>query len=175
MLKRSDGAAPKFSRLILIETIPPDGLRADLEAHTEALPPIAQRLGVPAVLALAGRLEVQRSGAEIHVEGDLSARLSRECVASLELFEERVDESFALRFAAANSSAGDIDDENAPEPLEGDTIDLAEILIQQLSLAMNPYPRKPDAQSLADSYGGAETASPFAGLRDAFAKSSRQE
>ncbi|MGD9801132.1 MAG: hypothetical protein AB7V02_11105, partial [Parvularculaceae bacterium] len=51
------------------------------------------------------------------------------------------------------------------EPLDGDEIDLGELLVQHLSLALDPYPRKDGAESLLETYRNAATASPFAGLK----------
>jgi hypothetical protein len=44
---------------------------------------------------------------------------------------------------------GDIE---PPEPVIGEAIDLGELVAQYLSLAINPYPRAPDAEAQADQY-----------------------
>ncbi|MEM6491718.1 MAG: DUF177 domain-containing protein, partial [Pseudomonadota bacterium] len=54
---------------------------------------------------------------------------------------------------------------DAPEPVDGDAIDLGELAAQALSLALDPHPRAPDAPDDA-SYAEADSAppSPFAKL-----------
>ena len=60
---------------------------------------------------------------------------------------------------------GDNEDEWR-EPLEGDEIDLGELLVQHLSLALDPYPRLEGAESLLPEYRTATLSSPFAALKD---------
>lgn len=160
--------------IILIENITPQGAHVELEADVGTREAIANRLGVPGVVALKGAFEVSKSAGGVEVEGTIDAIVRRECVASLEIFDEKVRETFEIRFARGGSGGAEIEiDEETPEPLEGDTIDLGEILIQQLSLALDPYPRKPGAASLADAYAPEAKISPFSDLKaqfDAFDK-----
>jgi uncharacterized metal-binding protein YceD (DUF177 family) len=65
--------------------------------------------------------------------------------------------------------AGEWDDD--VEPLRGTQIDLGEMLAEELALALDPYPRAPDADILVSealgpniSFGSAEPDSPFAAL-----------
>jgi uncharacterized metal-binding protein YceD (DUF177 family) len=117
-------------------------------------------------------MEVRATKTVIYVEGSLSASLTRECVASLELMDEQVTEMFELEFSrVASADAVDPFDIEAPEVIEGDKLDLGELLVQQLSLAMAPFPRKPDTPSLAEAYAPPEKVSPFAALKGALGKS----
>jgi hypothetical protein len=60
-------------------------------------------------------------------------------------------------------SPGDDDD---PEPIEGDSIDIGEAVAQQLSLALDPYPRIGDSDDpLGDPEDQDEPEGPFAALR----------
>ena len=60
------------------------------------------------------------------------------------------------------------EDLDAPEYHGGDMLDLGEMLVQQLSLAMAAFPRKEGAESLAEAYAPPENTSPFAALKGAF-------
>jgi hypothetical protein len=54
-----------------------------------------------------------------------------------------------------------------PEPLPADAIDLGEAVVQQLAVALDPYPRKPGAEIPAEYSGAADTdgrGGPFASL-----------
>lgn len=152
--------------IVAIENIPPQGLHVEIEAGPAERAAIAERLGVPGVVRLRGVFDVAKSVAGIDVEATIDAAVTRECVASLEPFDEIIAESFSLTFSRGAAASGEIEiDEGTPEPLEGETLDLGEILIQQLSLAMDPYPRKPGAGSLAQAYAPADRVSPFADLK----------
>lgn len=152
--------------IVVIDNIPPEGLHVEIEAGAAERAAIAARLGVPQVNRLKGVFKVVRSVGGVDLDATIDAAVIRECVVSLEPFEETIAEPFRLSFARQAASAPEIEiDEETPEPLEGEALDLGEILIQQLSLAMAAYPRKPGAASLAKDYAPDGKVSPFAGLK----------
>ena len=104
------------------------------------------RLGVPAVTALACRFRLTRIAGAILAEGRLDALVSRVCVATLDEFEVPVTEEFRVRFVPAGSESNELDLDAEDEiPYRGGLIDLGEAAVEQLALALDPYPRKPDA------------------------------
>jgi uncharacterized metal-binding protein YceD (DUF177 family) len=139
-----------------------------LAAPEGALAEIAARLDVPAVEALTGTLRVTPTAEGAAVDGSVEARLARQCVVTLEPMEERIAEKFAIRFARESDAASEVEldlDDEWTEPLSGDTLDLADILVQQVALAMDPYPRKPGAEAPAELRPSPEQVSPFAALK----------
>jgi uncharacterized metal-binding protein YceD (DUF177 family) len=169
---------PHFAEKVVVEHIPPEGRHIEIDASAQELEAIAKRLGVPAINRLSGVFDLRKTARGVNLEGRLDARLTRECVASLEIFDEHVADAFTIVFQrdVASAPGAEIEiSEDSPEPLEGEVIDLVEILIQQLSLAMDPYPRKPGAASLAENYALPEPDSPFRGLKAAIAKQRDQE
>ena len=86
---------------------------------------------------------------------NVTASSVRICVASLEPFEEVTRERFALRFVPEEQLSED-DDIDAVDELgyRGSQIDLGEAAVEQLGLALDPYPRRPgvvlDGVSTAD-------------------------
>ena len=59
------------------------------------------------------------------------------------------DRLFSRDAAAATEGEVEIDPEaEVPEPLVGGRLDLGEILAEELSLALDPYPRSPEADRL---------------------------
>lgn len=162
-----------FSKVVFLEDVPAGGLSLRLDAPPESLAPLARRLGVKAARRLAGEIEVSRHADGLCVAGRLEGVFQRECVASLDLFDEEVADEFEIVFSpdAPVPEGGDETalDEDAPEPLPAEGVDLGEILIQQATLAMAPYPRKPGAQSLAETHGEGARISPFADLARAIA------
>lgn len=128
---------------------------------------IADRLSEPSIEALEGDFILTPFSGGVDLDLHVTGRINRLCVASLEPLVEVVDERYAIRFE--RNFAEDADDGDAEvfsrEPLEGDTLDLGEILIQHLSLSLDPHPRKPGAKSLAESYRDPVNLSPFSGLK----------
>lgn len=167
-----------FALPVGLAAVPAQGRTFDLAADPAALAAIAARLGVPAVERLAGRLVIAPEPGGFRLSGRVTAALSRVCVVTLAPLAETVDEAFELRFTPAGASDDGADltvDEDAPEPLEGDSLDLAEILVQQLALAMSPYPRRPDARFEPAEFGESLEKSPFAVLKGAIAERRDEE
>lgn len=170
-----DAGRPEFSRPLTVRNLPDEGALALSEkADVAERAALAARLGVPGVkrFGYTGRLTPIESG--FRVEGTARARLIRTCVVSLETFDELVEVPFLRDFIAGAPSPDSLDDldpdaEDPPEPL-GEVIDPADIAAEAAALALDPYPRKPDA-----AFDGVSTApedgddspdrpNPFAGL-----------
>ncbi|MBI1364880.1 MAG: DUF177 domain-containing protein [Alphaproteobacteria bacterium] len=163
-------AESPFSFEVPVDSLPHGGAAFEVEADPATRRAVANRLDVPAIDRLIGRFHLAPTREGARLKGALEARLVRHCVASLEPVEESVSEEFEIAFFLQENGETEVDfDPDAPEPLETGVVDLAEILVQQLSLAMDPYPRRPDAPPLGDTAGSDRTASPFEALREAFA------
>ncbi len=170
-MSESDKAEPEFSYEIELDDVGKQGKRFKLSANDEERRKIAARLKAISIEKLAGELRITASKTAIRVEGVIEAELTRECVASLEPMGETVSEAFEIDFLREPpEEAIEEDDLDAPEVHQGATLDLGELLVQQLSLAMDPFPRKEGAQSLAEAYAQPEKVSPFAGLKEAMRK-----
>lgn len=160
-------ASETISKLIELDDIPQGGADYVLEPNEQQRAAIAKRLGIPAVDQLRGAFAVKRvsGGAELKLQ--LTAETGRICVASLEPMKEEIEETVLMRFERNFVEDEDgADDDIIREPLESEAIDLGEILVQHLSLALDPYPRKSGAESLADRFSENAAASPFAKLKD---------
>lgn len=159
-------APGEYSVIIDIDSVPRGGKALSLTPDAAERKAIAARLGAPEVKALEGALNITATSTTIDLRGRLTAQLTRQCVASLEPMEETVEDDFHLDFvrhAAAVADDADLEDWlAAPEVHEGKTLDVGEILVQQLSLAMAPFPRKPDGDSLVEKFGRESALSPFA-------------
>ena len=128
-----------------LEITPSDGERAAL----------AKRFGFLGLPAFSARASVDRRvGGQIVVEGRLRARIVQACVLTLDPVAQDLDEAFRIVFRM--DMADDRDPESgeavlasqadAPEPLTGNVLDVGEIVAEQLSLAADPYPRRPGAK-----------------------------
>jgi uncharacterized metal-binding protein YceD (DUF177 family) len=106
------------------------------------------------------------------IRGRVEATTTRLCGVSLDPLEENVDAPFEFRFVpegSPNAPAAEaelvvvLDADDPPEVVQGDAVDLAHYVIEILSLALEPFPRKPGAVFIqADA---TEAMSPFAVLR----------
>jgi hypothetical protein len=114
------------------------------EAEREAL---ARRLGIQALDRLEAEVRLSRMAGDFRLEAELSADLVQACVVTLEPVPETIAESFTLRYRPgidedeADRLALENPEDEIIEPLMGEWIDIGEAVAQQLSVAMDPYPR----------------------------------
>jgi hypothetical protein len=155
----------EFSRKLAIERIGPAGYDLTVEANVGELVGLATRLRLPAVNALTCRFRLRPTQNDMFVaEGWLDAVVTQTCVVSLDDFQALVSDHFIVRLVPAGSESDDIDPESTDEIAYRDgAIDMGEAAAEQLALALDPWPRKPDASLPAAEMD--EPTSPFATLR----------
>lgn len=139
-------------RTVRIDQIPPAGLRVTLTAAEAERERIARRLDLLALAQLDAvvRLvpERGRGARRVRIEGRIEAQATQSCVVTLDPVAARVDAAFErILDEAATATEEAVVDPELPdiEPLEGEVVDLGEIVIEELSLALDPFPRHPDA------------------------------
>ncbi len=168
-------AEPELSRPVSLDRIAVRGTSLVVEADGAELAPIASRLGVPAVGTVRCRWAFREPTGltqVIDADGVLDAVVSRICVVTLEAFDEIVHEAFSVRFVPAGTESGsDDEDPDTPDllPYAGSSIDLGEATVEQLALALDPFPRAPGAVldrviGVDSEDGEADGANPFARL-----------
>ena len=152
----TDQADP-WSVPIAVEKIPETGLHRDIEADRAAREAMAEAAGVREILSASASIDVTPdSGGRFHVVGRVRARIGQTCVVTLDPIENDIDEPIDLILAppeqipALADLVDDADDSDAevpdpPEPIENGMIDLGRLATDALFLAIDPYPRKPDA------------------------------
>ncbi len=158
-----------FAHRLAIDSIR-DGDRLDLVADKAERQAVATRLGLLDLARLEAHVALHRDGKRISAEGRVRAQLSQACVASGEPVPASVDEAFQLAFAPAPAGGNpDAEHELASAELDtvfhdGQTIDLGEAIADTLGLALDPYPRGPDADAALRAAGvlSEEEAGPFA-------------
>jgi len=142
---------------VIVAQIPEAGLHRDFEADSAARRAMAELAGLREVLTAHASLDVTpASGGRVHVAGRVRARIEQTCVVTLDPIEKDIDEPIALVFAPpeqipqladlvdeAAESDGEIPD--PPEPIANGVIDLGRLATDALFLAIDPYPRRPDA------------------------------
>jgi uncharacterized metal-binding protein YceD (DUF177 family) len=112
--------------------------------------------------------------------GRFAADLAQYCIASHDPVPAQMDEAVHIRFIAEPVISGEVELELEADDCDtmfhdGQTIDLGEAVAQSLGLALNPYPRSPEAEKMLKAAGvkseedGAPTGA-LAGLKDLLAK-----
>ena len=147
------------------------GDRIDLVADQAECAAIRERLGLESLEAFRAHAVLELEGSAVVAKGRLQASLAQACVASGEPIAERIDEPFELRFAPEPSGKPDEEVELAAADLDtifhdGATIPLGTALVDTLALAIDPYPRGPNAAAAMQEAGvlSEEEAGPFAAL-----------
>lgn len=188
----TDLAPIPLSRPQPVDSIPPAGVACLVEATEAECKALARFIKILAVHELSASLRAEREGSRVRVTGTVKARVSQACVVTLEPVDELIDEEIEQVFApkeeadAAYAAAGLPDDDidtMEPEDIDFSAIDLAalddpdalpdaivdgqidfgHVIYETLVIALDPYPRRPDAQfapeAEPDGFG-----SPFAAL-----------
>lgn len=146
---------PEFSRRHRLGALEPRAV--ELRANPAECAALAARFQIPAVTRLEARLTLlPETGGATRLEGRLLADVVQACVVTLEPVAQRVDVPLDLRLLPAGASPTD-DDPDSPDEIEtvGDSVDLGEVVAEQLALALDPYPRAPDAAIPAGLAGSA--------------------
>jgi uncharacterized metal-binding protein YceD (DUF177 family) len=158
---------PEFSRPVSLARFRQGGQEVHLRASEAECAALARRFAIPAVNRMAATLHLRpEPGGALLAEGRLEAEVVQDCVVTLEPVTQAVSEPVFLRIL---TDEGDFsDDPEGPDEIlaDGDVVELGEALAEQLSLALDPYPRAPGATLPAGEDAGGEDApsGPFAGL-----------
>jgi hypothetical protein len=142
---------------VAVMQIPDTGLHRDIEANEATRKAMADTGDLREVLSAHAAFDVTpKTGGRFHVTGYVRARIGQTCVVTLEPIESDIDEPIDVIFAPPEQipQMADLVDEAAesdqeipdpPEPIENGIIDLGRVATDALFLAVDPYPRKPDA------------------------------
>jgi len=142
---------------VAVAQIPDTGLHRAFEANEAVREAMAKIAGLRGIRAASASLEMRlKSGGRVHVTGQVRARVGQVCVVTLEPIENEIDEPIDVVFAPMEQipQLSDLVDDAArsnedisdpPEPIVDGVIDLGRLATDALFLAVDPYPRRPDA------------------------------
>jgi uncharacterized metal-binding protein YceD (DUF177 family) len=165
-----------YARPFALDTLSGRGAEVSIEPRAGERAKIAEWLGVMAVETLAATVRITRLGeARYRYEAHFTADVVQACVVTLEPVpshlaaefsrEYRVEErSRPRRLPLAGSQTPSNLDEDEPELLPNPVLDLAAPVLEELSLALDPYPRAPGASFEAKPQVDLPPESPFAVL-----------
>jgi len=162
---------PEFSRTVAANGIGGDGLDVGFEANSAERSALARRFGLIGIdrFAVAAKLRLG-AGDVIRAKVTLDADVLQSCIVTLEPVASRISEAFEATFAEDVVGGVEVEVEvdyaapDPPEPIVGGRLELGELAAQHLSLALDPYPRRPDAEALAVEGDADDARRPFAVL-----------
>ncbi len=169
-----------------VSRLPAKGVAVKLEADDAQRTALAEHHQLDAVNTFGFDLRVspwKRDGAR--VSGRVAADISQTCVVSLEPLETKIDEEISALFVPETSRlalrAGDdgeilldADGDDAPETFSGTRIDVGALAEEFFALAIDPYPRRKDAEipeNLQETSNEGPSNAPFAKLGSLVRKS----
>ena len=147
---------PEFSRPVRIDTIGDDERMVEIAADDTERRRLAGRFGLVAIERLEARFALRREGGGVLATGSVAAAVTQSCSITAEPLRARVDEAVALRFVDDAAGGDEIElsaDALDTLPIEGGAIDLGEAAAETMVLALDPFPRSPQAQDALSAAG----------------------
>lgn len=138
---------PEFSRIVEPSKLPAGGSSYVLEPSVEERAALAERFDL---LSLDGfraglRLVPVEGSAVLRLTGTIEARVVQRCVVTLKPVESALEVPVDIVLRPADTLTDEIDHEEDVEPYWDDSIDIGEIAVEELALALDPYPRSAEA------------------------------
>ena len=172
---------PEFSRPHRLDQIGTGESNITVEADEKERTALARRFDLVALDHLAARFVLRRDATGVRAAGHLSASVTQSCGVTGEPLPAKIEEDFAIRFLPEPGEDESHDEiELSEEDLDtvfytGSALDLGETAAETLALALDPFPRSPNAAEVLKQAGviSEEEAGPFgalAGLKDKLKK-----
>ncbi|MDQ2893815.1 MAG: DUF177 domain-containing protein [Pseudomonadota bacterium] len=167
----------EFHRPERIDMIGEGDRRIAISADARERAALATRFGLVSIDSLEAVLDVHRDAAGIRVAGRITAAIVQACSITDDPITVTIDEPVALTFVEPGGMSEEIElAEGTLDTLEieGSAIDLGEVAAETMALALDPFPRGPQAAAALKEAGvlteeEAKPAGPFAGLKDRLA------
>jgi uncharacterized metal-binding protein YceD (DUF177 family) len=144
---------PEFSRRERLDAIGERERTVSIVATSDERAALAKRFGLLAIDRLSADFSIRRVAlaAGIEARGHVVADVVQPCIATGEPVPAKIDESVILRFVDDNAPTTDEIELNEGDldtlPIEDGAIDLGEAAAETLALALDPFPRSPDAET----------------------------
>lgn len=168
---------PEWSRPEKIDTIGEREKPVAIEADAAERAALAERFGLLSIDRLQADLVVRRDAAGILVTGTVRSAVVQPCSVTGEPVPATVDEPVALRFVEPTAHGTEEEIELSGDTLdtieiEGGAIDLGEAAAETMALALDPFPRSPNAAAVLKDAGviSEEEARPLGALAGLKAK-----
>ena len=154
-------SAPEWSVLVDAQTVTSTPQKIRVAASEEQRKALCQRLDLSAISSLSADITLHREkGSIIHVNGLMKANVMQHCVMTMDPVQTQIEETFEGWYAdqdrivmltkarherlgrLADSEIPILDESEDPEPLVNGMIDVGELVVQNLSLAIDAFPRR---------------------------------
>ena len=170
----------EFSHKVTVEPWPEDGVLVELTATAAEREALRARFDLADLTSLSASAGIERKMTELVLAGTIEATVAQACVVTLKPIISALEVPFERRYRRrethekliASGETSEPEDEIDIELLDGGEIDVGEAIAEELYLALDPYPRAPDAdralQEMADRTGVAldePATNPFEKLR----------
>ena len=180
MEKAEAGFASAFN----VERLGREAISFNIEATTAECQYLAAQLDILGVseMTAKGRLQRQPKSGLISVTGRIQTSVTQACVVTLEPVPQKVDTEFTVLFTfdkddlemEETDRVVGMDEQDLPDLIVDNRIDVAAVLSEQISLALESYPRSdgvavdPSEPTIEAGTNGdvQEVYQPFANLRD---------
>lgn len=161
---------PEFSRTYRLDALGIDRA-VEIAAEPEERAALVKRFGLQSLDLLSATATLHPVATGIEAKGHIKAAAVQSCVITGDPVPAKIDQPFLIRFVAEDMAPSgeevelDADDCDIMEH-DGQMIDLGEAVAQTLGLALDPYPRAPDADTRIKAAGilSEEEAGPFGAL-----------
>jgi len=159
----------EFPRPQRVDSIGDAPQRVAIEADDAERGRLAKRFGLISIERLTGDFTTRRDALGIVVEGHVGASVTQACSVTGDPLPATVEEDVALRFVPEAASGEEVelsDGDLDVVEYEGGSIDLGEAAAETMALALDPFPRGPNAAAALKDAGviSEEEAGPFGGL-----------
>lgn len=152
---------PEWSHLVDVKAIGSKPLFVSIEASGDECNDVARRIGVESVTRLSAKLICKREYGQVMIciSGTLKAQIKQKCVITLELVGGEIEDDFKAWYSdhqgtvSLNKVRQDrkkdapdvememLDEKDEPVPVVDGKIDVGELVVQHLSLAVELYPK----------------------------------
>jgi hypothetical protein len=157
MTEPSHDASNPWSLTVVVAQIPEAGLHQDITANAEQRAAIAALGGVRTVTSVTASFDlVPIMNSRVKLTCRIRATVGQTCVVTFDPVDNEIDENIDLVFAppsqipemadlVVDDLPPGVEPPDPPEPIERGMIDLGRVATDALFLALDPYPRQPDA------------------------------
>jgi uncharacterized metal-binding protein YceD (DUF177 family) len=139
----------EFSRLVSTTRLGSETMVYQLAANAAERAALARRFDLVSLDQFAATVRLTRQGRDVCLDAEIAADVVQLCGVTLEPFASRVSDHSTLLYRRQAPQADLVAEDAAYELLADETIDIGEAVAQQLSLALPPFPRAPDADIAA--------------------------
>jgi uncharacterized metal-binding protein YceD (DUF177 family) len=146
MTAHPQGSLAEFSRPVAVLRLGTEAMTYRINATGEECAALARRFDLVSLEHFAAEVTLSRHGGEVRLAAEIVADVVQLCCLTLEPFASNLIDRSTVLYRRKPPPADLGVDEEDYEVLVGDEIDIGEAAAQQLSLALDPFPRAPGAK-----------------------------